>query len=176
MYKDHFPLEQTNATEDQIHAVISREHEQMRDRLNSSSINTFFLLRTASRPSRPSRQSQTSRTIQPSAAQCFVTAPISGRAPDKKLIQAVGIILYGCMKQATLSNLSCPMIQGLIHVCDGRMRFSIQKIVQGNAICRLLKGNTEDSIVGSITSNWWSAALRASVLGITWHYVDIFSA
>lgn len=69
------------------------------------------------------------------------------------------------------------MLQDLIHVCDGCLRFSSPRPVQDNllstynAVCRLLKSNTEDAIIGCITWDGWSAALGAPVLGITWHYV-----
>ena len=186
VYKDLNRLDQSNGSEDQLRSVISTAHAKIRDRRNSASISKFFQPRPSPGTTRisrrhvasiPSRSPQQSTSANP-ASQGVAVQTISKPGPDRVLIQAVGLILYGCVKQAPLSQLSCPMLQGLIHICDGRMRFSSKTPVQDhlfstyNAVCRLLKSNTENAMVGSITCDGWSAALRAPILGITWHYVD----
>lgn len=167
-------LDDTGAAESQFLSVISTAHRKHHSKRSVASLRSFFKPRDAAQ-NVPNAHAVRPNDVNPSHK---MQGDLSTPGATVSLTQSTCLVLYGCAKQLPLTQVACPMLQGLVHLFGGRMLFSSRTPVDQTlfsvyrAVCRLLKQKTENAMVGCVTADGWSSALRAPILGITWHFVD----
>lgn len=93
-------------------------------------------------------------------------------------MQSVATILRSFIQKLTLSTACSAVTQGFVDIFGGLLNYtSCDQVDEDSpkvhdAVCHLLKTAVTIAKTANLTFDGWSAALDASVLGVSWTFID----